>query len=101
MLSNFEWHEAKNLLNQQAHGIAFEEAQHAFLDPDRLVVHDEKHSSNEERWFCIGKVDDRVLTVRFTYRHGRIRIIGAGVWRFRLMNHHLVCHFGQSAWSQV
>lgn len=33
------------------------------------------------RLFCVGMVDGRVMTVRFTYREGRIRIIGAGYWR--------------------
>ncbi len=32
-------------------------------------------------FYCFGKVDDGILTVRFTYRHGIIRIIGAGYWR--------------------
>ena len=32
-------------------------------------------------YFCFGKVDDEVLTVRFTYRAGVIRIFGAGFWR--------------------
>lgn len=71
----FEWNDKKNHANQVSHGIAFEEAQYAFFDAKRLIVHDEKHSTDEERWFCIGKVDERVMTVRFTYREGRIRII--------------------------
>ncbi|MDQ3003729.1 MAG: BrnT family toxin, partial [Fibrobacterota bacterium] len=32
-------------------------------------------------YFCFGKIDERVLTVRFTYRNGKIRIYGAGFWR--------------------
>ncbi|MXW80580.1 MAG: BrnT family toxin, partial [Gemmatimonadetes bacterium] len=35
----------------------------------------------ETRYFCFGKVEDRILTVRFTYRKGNIRIFGAGYWR--------------------
>ncbi|MDB9393708.1 BrnT family toxin [Microcystis aeruginosa] len=46
-----------------------------------MIVHDVQHSDSEERWFCIGKVKDRVLTVRFTYRGGVIRIFGAAEWR--------------------
>ncbi len=30
---------------------------------------------------CFGIVEGNVLTVRFTWRAGRIRIIGAGYWR--------------------
>jgi uncharacterized protein len=39
------------------------------------------HGGTERRYFCFGKVADAVMTVRFTYRAGRIRIFGAGYWR--------------------
>ncbi len=68
--ANFEWDESKNIANQKDHGVSFEEAQHAFLDKLRIIAHDEKHSAEEERWFCVGKVEGRTLTVRFTYRNG-------------------------------
>jgi hypothetical protein len=29
----------------------------------------------------MGKVDEGIMTVRFTYRKRKIRIIGAGYWR--------------------
>lgn len=35
----------------------------------------------EQRYFCFGKVDSGVMTVRFTMRKNYIRIIGAGYWR--------------------
>jgi uncharacterized protein len=35
----------------------------------------------EERFFCFGKVEGGVLTVRFTYRNSLIRIFGADFWR--------------------
>lgn len=78
---SFEWDQEKNVTNQKVHSVAFEEAQLAFFDEDRIIAHDEKHTSREERWFCIGKVGDRILTVRFTYRNETIRIFGAGCWR--------------------
>ena len=36
-----------------------------------------------ERYYCFGlnREGDGILTVRFTYRAARIRIIGAGYWR--------------------
>ena len=46
-----------------------------------MIAEDLGHSSNEQRYFCFGFVDGGVMTVRFTYRGGRIRIIGAGYWR--------------------
>ena len=77
----FEWNDEKNHANQNERGLSFEEAQYAFLDADRIIIHDEHHSHDEERWFCIGKVGTHVLTVRFTYRNNIIRIFGAGEWR--------------------
>ena len=77
----FEWDEDKDFENQKKHGVSFAEAQHAFYDPDRVIAHDEAHSTEEERLFCVGDVKGRILTVRFTYRRGIIRIIGAGEWR--------------------
>lgn len=53
----------------------------AFTDPRRVVAEDFSHSSREKRYYCFGEVGGGVLTVRFTYREGVIRIIGAGYWR--------------------
>lgn len=77
----FEWDLQKDRINQRKHGIDFATAAKAFLDPNRIIAKDEKHSVTEERLFCIGKVENWVLTVRYTKRGGRIRIIGAGRWR--------------------
>ncbi len=81
MSFTFEWDNQKEAENKVKHGVDFETAQYAFFDKCRLIVHDAKHSDSEERWFCIGKVKDRVLTVRFTYRGKVIRIFGAAEWR--------------------
>jgi uncharacterized DUF497 family protein len=81
MPSSFDWDDQRNADNQAKHGVDFETAQYAFLDPHRLIVHDAKHSEIEERLFYIGKVNDKVLTVRFTYRGNVIRIFGAAEWR--------------------
>ena len=82
MNMNFEWDSQKDCINQSKHNVSFAEAQFAFMDPHRIIAVDGKHSTAEEtRYFCFGKVEDRVLTVRFTYRKGNIRIFGAGYWR--------------------
>ena len=78
---SFDWDEDKNRLNQEKHGVSFETAQLAFLDEHRVVAEDLGHSSREQRYFCFGQVADGVMTVRFTWREGRIRIFGAGYWR--------------------
>lgn len=81
--STFEWDEAKNLDNQEKHGVSFESAQYAFLDDHRVIAEDLDHSTDEPRYYCFGLNRDRtgVLTVRFTYRASKIRIYGAGYWR--------------------
>ncbi len=56
-------------------------AQRAFLDQHRIILEDLGHSRTEKRYYCLGKVDAGILTVRFTYRKHKIRIIGAGYWR--------------------
>ena len=77
----FEWDEEKDEENQVKHNVSFSLAQRAFLDPYRVIVEDVNHSTEEERFYCIGRVDDGIVTVRFTYRGNVIRIYGAGYWR--------------------
>ena len=78
---NFEWDENKNAHNQENHGVSFAIAQYAFSDSDRVILADLEHSQDEERYYCIGKVNEEIITVRFTHRNGKIRIFGAGYWR--------------------
>jgi uncharacterized DUF497 family protein len=78
---SFDWDPVKDRINRTKHGISFERAQHAFFDPRRVIAEDLDHSAAERRYFCFGVVDGGVMTVRFTYRGGRIRIFGAGYWR--------------------
>lgn len=79
--TNFEWDEEKDRENQEKHKVSFIEAQQTFLDPHRVIVEDMTHSSEEDRYYCIGLVDENIMTVRFTYRGNTIRIYGAGYWR--------------------
>jgi uncharacterized protein len=77
----FEWDVAKGNINRVKHGVSFTLAQAAFFDPRRVIAEDLSHSDAEPRYFCFGKVANGVMTVRFTYRGGHIRIFGAGYWR--------------------
>lgn len=79
--SHFEWDERKNRANAAKHGMSFHAAQQAFADPKRIIAEDAAHSGQEKRYYCFGRVGEGILTVRFTYRDRRIRIIGAGYWR--------------------
>lgn len=79
----FSWDRAKERANLARHGVDFTTAQRAFADPKALVLFDEAHSDRRElRWWLLGKVDGRVMLVRYTHRpNGVIRLIGAGYWR--------------------
>ena len=78
---DFEWDVAKDQLNQDKHGVSFSVAQLAFLDHHRVILEDLDHSDHEKRYYCLGRVGDGILTVRFAYRAKKIRIFGAGYWR--------------------
>jgi uncharacterized DUF497 family protein len=78
---SFAWDPVKDRINRGKHGVSFERAQHAFFDPRRVIAEDLDHSGAEQRYFCFGIVDGGVMTVRFTWRGGVIRIFGAGYWR--------------------
>lgn len=81
IFGSFIWDHQKELANIQKHGVDFTTAAQVFKDVKRKIYIDSRHSKHEERLFCIGKVDDKILTVRFIYRHDKIRIFGAGYWR--------------------
>ena len=77
----FEWDKDKNQQNQKKHGVSFELAQYAFADPQRIIAEDTAHSQDEKRYYCFGRIQEGIATVRFTFRGSVIRIIGAGYWR--------------------
>ena len=50
----FEWDEKKNKTNIEKHGISFEEASSVFQDEESLIISDENHSQEEDRFILIG-----------------------------------------------
>ena len=81
--TTFEWDDKKNEQNIKKHSVSFFKAQFAFKDKNRVILEDLSHSRKEKRYYCLGMVDEEILTVRFTYRRKKIRIFGAGSWRNR------------------
>jgi uncharacterized protein len=77
----FVWNAVKEKANIRQHGLSFQEAVEAFSDARRIIARDDGHSREEERLFCIGSIQGRIATVRFTFREKIIRIFGAGYWR--------------------
>lgn len=80
-MTTFEWDDLKDKDNQSKHKVSFSEAQMAFFDKQRVILEDLNHSHHEKRYYCIGRLNSDIITVRFTYRDHKIRIIGAGYWR--------------------
>jgi uncharacterized DUF497 family protein len=69
----FEFDDTKNRINQQKHGIDFEEAQALWDDLNRLEI--PAKTEDEPRWVVIGKIEDKHWSAILTFREGRIRII--------------------------
>lgn len=74
---NYEWDSRKARSNFQKHGVDFADAVGVFEDPHALTV-DEQFQHGEERSVTTG-MDflGRHLTVVYTWREDRIRIISA------------------------
>jgi hypothetical protein len=78
MAFTFEWDPGKAATNARKHGVTFEEAATAFVDPFGRVVEDPRHSTSEPRFALLGYSENqRLLAVMFTERGDRIRLISA------------------------
>jgi uncharacterized DUF497 family protein len=76
----FEWNSQKNASNKVAHKISFEEAQTVFYDENARVIHDVKHSDEENRFIILGySYKANLLIVCHCYRNRDeiVRIISA------------------------
>lgn len=74
----FEWDNQKALLNDERHGVAFEEAAEAFFDPFYQYGDATPANVDEQRDFIIGySASQRLLLVVYTERGERTRLISA------------------------
>ncbi len=74
----FEWDQAMAAVNEQNHGVTFEEATTIFEDEIEVTVPDDLHSKEEDRSFTLGRsASNRLLAVAWTMRGDVIRIISA------------------------
>ncbi len=78
----FEWDENKAKINYTKHKVTFEEAQTVFYDENALLLADEKHSNEEDRFILMGMSSMmNTLLVRFCERSSNnneiIRIISS------------------------
>jgi uncharacterized DUF497 family protein len=73
----FEWDEAKARINLKKHKVSFLTAAAIFLN-ERLERIDDREDFGELRWIALGRVDDEVYRVVFTWRdENLIRLITA------------------------
>jgi uncharacterized protein len=75
--NDFEWDDAKAAQNLARHGISFEIARLAFDDPFAVAREDRRHDYGENRYILLGMAQDRLLTVSYSQRGARLRIISA------------------------
>ena len=72
----FDWDEGNKNKNLVKHNVSNEECELMFLGQIVLLL-DEKHSVKEMRIVAYGETRDRLLTIVFTVRNKRIRVISA------------------------
>ena len=74
----FEWDSGNALKSIDKHGVSCEEAESVFAQDEILVLKDDRHSQDEERWHAFGRSNqERLLSVTFTVRENLLRVISA------------------------
>lgn len=76
----FEWDEAKRLYNVEKHSIDFLDAKEIWAGKVAEFPSNQQ-DHNESRWLAIGECNGRLISVVFTYRDNKRRIISARVAR--------------------
>jgi hypothetical protein len=73
----FEWDDAKNVINIRKHGIDFVDATEVFEHP-MLILRDDREYYDEERWTGIGLMQMHTIVVVYVEKHNNIiRLISA------------------------
>jgi uncharacterized DUF497 family protein len=73
----FEWDDVKAEANLRKHKISFRAASRVFDDPLVLLEQDFTEDYGEDRFLATGRVEGLLMTVAYTERDARIRIISA------------------------
>lgn len=75
---SFEWDQGNVEKSEAKHQVSCEEAEQVFMNRPLFLVDDPKHSQTETRIKAFGRTDEgRLLTVSFTMRNRKIRVISA------------------------
>ncbi len=77
-LIGFDWDEGNKQKNWEKHQVDYTECEQVFFNKPLLISDDTKHSSQEKRYFALGRSDaGRTLFLVFTTRNNKIRVISA------------------------
>ncbi len=77
-LEGFEWDDGNRNKNWKQHKVHWTEAEEAFLNEPVVLFPDPHHSQIETRLALLGRtLAERLLTIVFTIRKNRIRVISA------------------------
>ena len=75
---SFDWDEGNLSKNWQKHEVHFKEAEEIFFNRPVKIYSDSSHSAKEKRFLTYGITNKgRKLTIIFTFRNKKIRIISA------------------------
>ena len=75
---SFDWNKGNIDKNWKKHRVHFKEAEEVFFNKPLRIFPDIKHSGKEDRFVAFGKTNQkRKLTIIFTLREEKIRIISA------------------------
>jgi uncharacterized DUF497 family protein len=77
MRLEFEWDDRKAAQNVRDHGVSFAQAAWAFRDPFAVEWVDLRKAYSEERIILLGMYKSQILSVVYTEREHRVRIISA------------------------
>lgn len=76
--TGFEWDEGNFTKNWDKHGVSYLECEQIFFNQPLITQKDEKHSTNEPRYYALGQTDAfRKLFIVFTIRNDLVRVISA------------------------
>jgi uncharacterized protein len=74
---DFQWDERKAAINLRRHKISFQAARRVFDDLFALVEQDLSEDYGEDRFLATGMIEGVLVTVVYTERGERIRIVSA------------------------
>jgi hypothetical protein len=71
----FVWDDKKDKTNQEKHGLRLIRGAEVFFDENRMDFPDKRKDYGEERRICIGKCKLGIISVCYTIRNNKIRLI--------------------------